>query len=151
MQKWLVLEKTSPVSRSTDAHSGMYAVKITAKLDDNDKSAGALYSGNKAPIGDPTKSAYEEKFKLNGRIKSYSAWYKYSPADPMDSFIVMMTFYLKGKPYGSAYYTGGATNVYQQFVWTLAYPDNIEPADSAKFIILSSSVPGNAGSELYHR
>jgi hypothetical protein len=140
--------KAVPVTLTTDAHSGSFAVKITSKPDDGEKSAGVLYSGNKAPLGDPTQTAYEDKFKLTGRIKSYSAWYKYSPATPTDSFIVMIAFYLRGQAYGSAYYTGGASNGYQQFVWTLTYPDNIPPADSAKFLIFSSSVSGNTASEL---
>lgn len=140
--------RTSPVSLTTDAHSGSFAVKITTKLDDNTKSAGTLATGNTAPLGDPAKAAYEEKFKLSGRIKSYSAWYKYTPATATDSFIVMLAFYLKGKSYGSAYFTGGATNEYKQFTWTLSYPDNIQAADSAKFLIFSSTYTGNIGTEL---
>lgn len=140
--------KTSPVSLTTDAHSGSYAVKITTMLDDNAKSAGMLAFGNTAPLGDPSKSSNEEKFKLNGKIKSYSAWYKYTPANSVDSFRVLLAFYLKGKSYGSAYYTGGATNEYKQFIWTLSYPENIEMPDSAKFLIFSSMYTNNAGTEL---
>jgi Secretion system C-terminal sorting domain len=140
--------RTSPVSLTTDAHSGSYAVKITTRMDDNEKLAGTLSTGNKTYMGDPAKAAEEEKFKLNGRIKSYSAWYKYTPASAVDSFMVKLVLYLKGKAYGSAYFTGGATNEYKQFIWTLTYPDNIQPPDSAKFLIYSSIFTGNAGTEL---
>ncbi|MES2560193.1 MAG: T9SS type A sorting domain-containing protein [Bacteroidota bacterium] len=140
--------RTSPVSLTKDAHSGSYAIKITTSFDDNDELAGTLSSGSKAPFGDPKQAAFEEKFKLTGRIKSYSAWYKYTPATEMDSFTVRIAFYLRGKAYGAAYFTGGATNVYKQFLWTLTYPDNIEMADSAKFLIFSSKYTGNEGTEL---
>ncbi len=139
--------KTSPVSLTTDAHTGSYAVKITTKLDDGDKSAGMLASGNNPP-GEPSKSQYEDKFKLTGRIKSYSGWYKYTPASAMDSFVIMIAFYRNGQSYGSAYYTGGATSVYKQFVWALTYPDNIPMADSARFLVYSSSYQNNTGTEL---
>jgi hypothetical protein len=60
----------------------------------------------------------------------------------------MLRFYLKGQGYGSAYFKGGATSEYKQFVWQLSYPSNIQMPDSAKFLIVSSSYEGNDGTTL---
>lgn len=139
--------KTAPVSMTTDAHSGKYAVKITSVMDDNEKYAGMLASGYSE--GQTTEELDRgEKFKLTGRIKSYSGWYKYTPASELDSFIVMLKFYKNGLSYGSAYYAGGATTEYKHFVWELSYPSNIPSPDSAKFVIISSAYGGNEGTEL---
>lgn len=139
--------KTAPVAITNDAHSGKFAVKITSILDDNEKYAGMLASGYSE--GQTTEQLDRgEKFKLTGKIKSYSGWYKYTPASELDSFIVMLKFYRNGSSYGSAYYTGGATTEYKQFVWELSYPSNIPMPDSAKFVIVSSTYDGNEGSEL---
>ena len=139
--------KDIPVSLTTDAHSGSYAVKITSTLDDNEKYAGVLASGENTGL-DLSQMDKGEKFKLTGKIKSFSAWYKYKPASSLDSFRVYLLFFLGGQNYGSAYYTGGATDTYQQFTWTLSYPDNIPKPDSAKFVIMASTYDGNEGTEL---
>lgn len=136
------------VTRTSEAHSGNYAIRIESGEDDGGVVAGLISSGATF-TGTLTANNCGERFPLTGKIGSYSAWYKYLPTTATDSFIVMLLFYRKGSFYGRAYYTGGATSEYTQFNWVLTYPDNVPPADSAKFVVFASPFKGSTGSALY--
>jgi hypothetical protein len=140
------LNLAQPVSITTDAHSGKYAVKITSAIDDQGLQAGIIVSG-KTYSGNFQQSNAGEKFKLTGRISSFDGYYKYD-AMPGDSFRIVLAFYYKGSFYGRAFFQGGHTSTYTKFNLELAKYNGVAP-DSAKFIIYSSISNFSAGSKLF--
>jgi hypothetical protein len=132
--------------RTTDAHSGNYAIQLTSKSDDGDAQATYLSSGNNIGQGpsDPTVS----KFKLNGRINGFEGYYKYMP-NGVDSFRVFLAMYRNGQYLGQSFiYISAPTSSYTKFFWPVNYPGTITPPDSAKFIIEPSVINGSEGSVL---
>lgn len=133
-----------PVTMSTDARTGNYAVQITASLDDAGKQAAILSTGNSVSF-DFSKDP-GEKIALQGKIKSFQLYYKYLTAIN-DSFMVYLAMYKDGQFYGQAYTRGGQSNTYQKLSLELSYPATIPPPDSAKFFIFAST-QNNTGSIL---
>lgn len=132
--------------RTTDAHSGNYALQLTSKKDDGDEQATYLTSGNNIGQGptDPTVA----KFKLEGRINGFEGYYKYMP-NGVDSFRVFLAMYRNGQYLGQSFiYISTPASSYTKFFWPVNYPGTITPPDSAKFIIEPSVINGSEGSVL---
>lgn len=132
--------------RTTDAHSGNYAIQLTSKKDDGDEQATYLTSGNTIGQGpsDPTVA----KFRLAGRINGFEGYYKYMP-NGVDSFRVFLAMYRNGQYLGQSFiYISAPASSYTKFFWPVNYPGTITPPDSAKFIIEPSVVDGSEGSVL---
>lgn len=125
--------KSQPVTMSTDAHTGSYALKITSIIDDGQKQAGIIGS---------------IPFALTGRVSHFDAWYKYAPLNA-DSFRVFLVLYKNGQFYGQAFVVSPeAKNEYTRLHWELSYPDNVPAPDSASFVIYASTSDSSEGSEL---
>lgn len=133
-----------PVTMSTDARTGNYAVQITAGLDDAGKQAAILSTGSSVSF-DFSKDQ-GEKIALQGKIKSFQLYYKYLTAIN-DSFMVYLAMYKDGQYYGQAYTKRGQANTYQKLLVELNYPSTVPPPDSAKLFIFAST-QNNAGSIL---
>ncbi|MES2381044.1 MAG: T9SS type A sorting domain-containing protein [Bacteroidota bacterium] len=133
-----------PVTMSTDARTGTYAVQITASLDDAGKQAAILSTGSSVSF-DFSKDQ-GEKIALQGKIKSFQLYYKYLTAIN-DSFMVYLAMYKDGQYYGQAYTKRGQANTYQKLLVELNYPSTVAPPDSAKLFIFAST-QNNAGSIL---
>jgi hypothetical protein len=132
--------------RTTDAHSGNYAIQLTSKMDDGDEQATYLTSGSSIGQGpsDPTVA----KFRLQGRINGFEGYYKYMP-NGVDSFRVFLAMYRNGQSLGQSFiYISAPTSSYTKFFWPVNYPGTITPPDSAKFIIEPSVINGSEGSVL---
>lgn len=132
--------------RTTDAHSGNYAIQLTSKKDDGDEQATYLTSGSTIGQGpsDPTAA----KFRLAGRINGFEGYYKYMP-NGVDSFRVFLAMYRNGQYLGQSFiYISAPASSYTKFFWPVNYPGTITPPDSAKFIIEPSVVDGSEGSVL---
>lgn len=132
--------------RTTDAHSGNYALQLTSKKDDGDEQATYLTSGSSIGQGpsDPTVA----KFRLQGRINGFEGYYKYMP-NGVDSFRVFLAMYRNGQYLGQSFiYISAPASSYTKFFWPVNYPGTITPPDSAKFIIEPSVVDGSEGSVL---
>ncbi|MFN3444347.1 MAG: T9SS type A sorting domain-containing protein [Bacteroidia bacterium] len=132
--------------RTTDAHSGNYAIQLTSKMDDGDEQATYLTSGSSIGQGpsDPTVA----KFRLQGRINGFEGYYKYMP-NGVDSFRVFLAMYRNGQYLGQSFiYISASASSYTKFSWPVNYPGTITPPDSAKFIIEPSVVDGSEGSVL---
>ncbi len=132
--------------RTTDAHSGNYAIQLTSKKDDGDEQATYLTSGNSIGQGpsDPTVA----KFRLAGRINGFEGYYKYMP-NGVDSFRIFLAMYRNGQYLGQSFiYISAAASSYTKFFWPVNYPGTITPPDSAKFIIEPSVINGSEGSVL---
>lgn len=139
---------TQPVERTTDAHSGESAVKITSMIDDNLTPVSTITSG-KDFVNMQTYAG--EKFALKRKIQSFGGYYKYLPGNPNDSFIVMMAFYVGGQYAGRAFATGkNEHTTYTPFNLEITYFPNAPVPDSAKLIILPTDPnANNIGSVLY--
>lgn len=132
--------------RTTDAHSGNYAIQLTSKMDDGDEQATYLTSGNSIGQGpsDPTVA----KFRLQGRVNGFEGYYKYMP-NGVDSFRVFLAMYRNGQYLGQSFiYISTPASSYTKFFWPVNYPGTITPPDSAKFIIEPSAIDGSEGSVL---
>jgi hypothetical protein len=128
--------KRQPITMSTDAHSGVYALRVTSIVDDGAQQGGLIIS---------------TKFPLTGRVKYFEGYYKYQPAVAAgtDSFRIYLKMYRNGQAYGQAFMIRGEPqSQYTYFKWDLTYPDNVPAPDSAEFIVHASIYNDSDSSEL---
>lgn len=135
------------VEMTTDAHTGNYAVKLTSAVDDNQEQATYLFSGY--IMGDAFNDPTIDKFPLNGRINGFEGFYKYYP-NGADQFRIFLALYRDGQYLGQSFMEmPTATDTYTKFTWPVNYPSTITPPDSAKFIIVPSTLDESEGSVLF--
>lgn len=121
-----------PVTYTTDAHTGNYAIKISTVLDETDQQMGMVFSG----YGFSAMDDAGDKFALTGTPKKFGAWFKYFP-EGQDSFTVMMLFFQQGQILGSAYVRSAApTDTYTKIEQSIQFNPGTPTPDSAKVLII---------------
>ncbi len=125
-----------PVKKTTDAHSGTYAVEITNAPDTSqEKQGGSLISGN---VNFLTQE-YNLKFKLNAKPKSLEAFYKYFPINN-DSFNIEIVVSKNGEYLGSGSFKGvEVKNDYTKLSAEIQYIDETTVPDSASIFIYAGN------------
>ncbi len=125
-----------PVKKTTDAHTGTYAVEITNVPDTSEsKQGGSLISGN---VNFLTQE-YNLKFKLSSKPKSLEAFYKYFPVNN-DSFNIEIVVSKNGEYLGSASFKGvEAKNDYTKLSAEIQYMDETIIPDSASIFIYAGN------------
>jgi hypothetical protein len=125
-----------PIKKTTDAHTGTYAVEITNVPDTSEsKQGGSLISGN---VNFLTQE-YNLKFKLSAKPKSLEAFYKYFPVNN-DSFNIEIVVSKNGEYLGSGSFKGvEAKNDYTKLSAEIQYIDETTIPDSASIFIYAGN------------
>lgn len=137
-------ESFQPVEMTNDAHTGKYAVKISAKSGTGKGMPGVLFFGEDM---DPEKGS---GFSITGKIDKVEGYYKYAP-DGNDSASVVILFYKDGEQ------IGGAINIikqpaatYTKFSLQLQYQAGAPDPDAAKiYVFAADPVNEESNSVLY--
>jgi hypothetical protein len=135
-----VLNIYIPVTQSTDAYGGSYAVKGTVVETTGGGSYTALISSGPLANGLP----------INFRAESLSGWYKFS-SDSNDFFSVTAAMYKNGRAIGSGFfYSYNIEPAYKQFNLNINY-NSAEIPDTARIVILIAASGGvtHPGSTFY--
>lgn len=105
------------VTKTTDAHSGNYAVKCTTSRKSSNGSEKVQKSG--VTLGQLIGNTFEMGMQLEKKPDSLVFWAKYTPASPDDKFSVNchVIDFVTGTPEYrlSTEFTGDATQSYQRF------------------------------------
>lgn len=146
----------APVSKSTDAHTGIYAARVANQIGDfnddgdNDTLAGLLFTGHINIITEEFSSG----FPFTARPDSLTGWTKYvTTANDSYRIGVMLTKWNpvthESEEVGSVMFLGGASAAYTRFHAGITYLSNATP-DTALVMITASADEDNvmAGSDL---
>lgn len=132
-------ESFQPVEMTSDAHSGSYAVKISAKAGTAKGMPGVLFSGEEV---DPEKG---EGFAITGKIDKVEGYYKYAP-DGTDSATIAILFFKDGQQIGGAVnIIKQAAGTYTKFSLQLQYQAGAPDPDAAKIYVFAAG-PANVES-----
>jgi hypothetical protein len=127
--------------KTTDAHAGSAALKLTNKPNSEQKPAMAITE---------QRAGTEEiniKFPVNGKVISLDGYYKYQPAGN-DSWMVMILLSKNGEIIGFGSYTASGNHAaYEPFSAQIEYDRNEIP-DSASIVIYVSREEFHEGSVL---
>ncbi len=124
-----------PVTYSTDARTGNYAMKLNASLNPDGEQVSVAISGS--GFAGINKSG--EKFKLEGKPKKFGAYIKYQP-DGQDSLTMVMFFFKQGQILGSAYIRKKQTFTdYTKIEQDIMFIGGVPMPDSAKIMIIPTA------------
>jgi hypothetical protein len=133
-----------PVKKTTDAHSGTYAVEMTNVPDTGRiKKSGNIYTG----IVNSLTQEDNLKFKLSSKPKSFEAYYKYFPVNN-DKFKITIYITKNGEVVGFGTYSGLAANNYTKLSTAIEYTDETIIPDSAAIFINASELEAYEGTRL---
>ena len=118
-----VLSLFAPITQTSDAHSGSYAMQ------------GATVSY--LTINYPPEASAD--FSISARYSSLKGWYKFSPAGG-DSLYAHVIFYKGATPIAAAqFFTGASVSSYTQFTAPITYfSSDVPDAAMIEFLIMST-------------
>jgi len=131
---------TAGISRSTDAVSNQFAVRLKSHITPNEITYGKITSGNETNY----------RFPVIARHQSLTGYYKFYPFDN-DTMTVMITMYRNGSEIGKGfYYQNELANNYTPFNANINYYSPTEIPDSASITVQNFNIfPPFGNSVLY--
>lgn len=136
-----------PVKKTTEAHTGSYALLLQNVPDTNTQKQSAMIMSGTANY---LTQEYVTKFKLNTKPTSLDLYYKYLPVNN-DSFFIQISTFKNGDFVGDGTYSSKATqNTYAKISIPITYQDTNSIPDSANIIMYASSfMQVSEGTKLY--
>ncbi|MDP4267317.1 MAG: T9SS type A sorting domain-containing protein [Bacteroidota bacterium] len=129
------------ISKTTDKHSGAYAIKVQNKIAGKDTIPGIAATNYRSINNNPGPG-----FPVNARYNSFNGYYKYYPVNN-DTAFFMIQMYKNGN------YVGGAmkkisdsTSSYTYFEQSIFYNQGFNDTPDSALVIFCPSLPnGNTG------